>query len=174
MKCLFSQKKLKLSGLAFSKDGMHPDSIQFTEIQCQLLRIQKHCKAFSGSWLTSNVSYHSTAPFHTLWHLHKNFKSLWTNTCQTALDSLKYAVTLQSCVGYFSTNKEATIYTDTNWRGIPAVYHKTHQIRRTTSLFYILHTHFIHFTPTKRALFPNCEIMICSSVCLWKQQTFPL
>ena len=33
VKCLFSQKKLKLSGLAFSKDGMHPDSIQFTEIQ---------------------------------------------------------------------------------------------------------------------------------------------
>lgn len=33
VKCLFSQKKLKLSGLAFSKDDMHPDSIQFTEIQ---------------------------------------------------------------------------------------------------------------------------------------------
>lgn len=33
MKCLFSQKKLKLSGLAYSEDGMHPDSIQFTETQ---------------------------------------------------------------------------------------------------------------------------------------------
>ena len=114
--------------------------------QCQLPTIQKLCKAFSDSWVTS--MFHTTAqhPYPLRKLLHKDYKRLWTITCQTTFDSLKYPITPRFRVGYFGTNKEATIYTDTSLRGIPtAIAQNTpnkedHKLISYTSLL---------FTPTK-------------------------
>ena len=173
MKCLFSQKKLKLSGLAYSEDGMHPDSIQFTETQIvptaedtkalqSFLRLMTYFKCFIPQHSTLSYPLTSLKEFQKLVdkYMPDSFRqpqicSYLTFLCRI----LQYKQRSYHLYWYYLKRNPSSIPQNTPNK-------EDHRLK-------ILHTHFIHFTPTKRALFPNCEIMICSSVCLWKQ-TFPL
>ena len=123
-KCIFGQEKVKFYGFIFSKEGMQPDPEKINEIKnMPLPEDTKALQSFLGlmNYFKRFIPQYSTTTHPLRELLHKDTPWDWNADCQNAFDKLTNALTSESCIAYFSLNKETSVYTDASPVGISAI-----------------------------------------------------